>query len=367
MRKLRVGVIGAGMALEKLHYPAYQELADKYQIVALADVEVEKAKKWAQRLGLDPEKDSYRDYREMIMRDDIDVFDIMVPITDNYEVADIVAGAKKPIILEKPLAPTPEQAKACADLPGKYGIPIMIAENYRYNEEVDKIRDMVRTEKVGKPVYFIQNRVVYFPVDMLSSNKFPATEWRQHPRFPGGAILDSGVHDMAMLRHVFGAVDKVHALGVPQDDDFAPYAVINVNMRFMSGVTGQFSFYSAGMEAQRPLVGLRVFCRGGMIYLEERDCGIINVFHNDGRSEQIPYRPQRGYYNELLNFYNAAIGKEPLSVTPEMEYGDAMTIFAILESARTGAVVEVDRGDSYIPAYMTQAPGAQPYRTEFMQ
>ena len=49
---------------------------------------------------------------------------------------------------------------------------------------------------------------------------------------------------------------------------------------------------------------------------------IYNVTHNDAH-ELIRYRPQRGYYNELLNYYNAAIGKEPISVTPEMEFGDA--------------------------------------------
>lgn len=354
MQKLRVGVVGAGLALEKLHYPAYQELADKYQIVALADVDIEKARSWAGRLGLNPEKDAYGDYREMMKRNDIDAFDIMVPITDNFEAADVVAKAGKPIILEKPLAPTPEQARACAELPKKYNIPVMIAENYRYSEEVNIIRDMIRTEKAGKPVYFMQNRVIFFPGDMKQQNKFPTVLWRQHAKFPGGAVLDTGVHDVAMLRHVFGAVEKLQAFGVPQNDEFAPYAVVNVNMKFMSGVTGQFSFYCAGQEMQRPLVGLRIFCANGMIYLEERDCGVINVSYSDGRSEQVPYRPRRGYYNELLNFYNAAVGREPLSVTPEMEYGDAMMIFRILESVGTGEVLGVDRDEGYMPSYMAE-------------
>ncbi|KJS17532.1 MAG: oxidoreductase [Peptococcaceae bacterium BRH_c4b] len=367
MQKLRVGIIGAGMALEKLHYPAYQELSDQYQIVALADVEVEKARSWAGRLGLNLEKDAYGDYREMMKRTDIDAFDIMVPINDNFEVADVVAKAGKPIILEKPLAPTPEQARVSAELPKKYNIPVMIAENYRYNEEVDIIRDMIRTEKVGKPVYFMQNKVVFFPGDMKQQNKFPTVEWRQHAKFPGGAILDTGVHDMAMLRHVFGAVEKLQAFGVPQNDDFAPYAAVNVNIKFMNGVTGQFSFYSAGKEMQRPLVGLRIFCTNGMIYLEERDCGTINVSYNDGRLEKVPYRPQRGYYNELLNFYNAAMGKEPLSVTPEMEYGDAMMIFKILESAKTGEVLDVDHDDSYMPAYMAEEQARQARSRDYVQ
>jgi len=42
--------------------------------------------------------------------------------------------------------------------------------------------------------------------------------------------------------------------------------------------------------------------------------------------------------------HKASLGEEALSVTPELEFGDAMTIFAILESARTqGTIVSVDK------------------------
>ncbi|WP_066635977.1 Gfo/Idh/MocA family protein [Desulfolucanica intricata] len=344
MKKIRLGIIGTGMALEKLHYPALQQLSDKYEIAALCDIKREKALAWANRLKLNP-GNVYTDYKEIARRPDIDAFDIMVPIELNYIVTEAVASiARKPIICEKPLAPTPEQARAHAELPKKYGIPIMIAENYRHNEEINMLRDMVRNKKVGDIVYFIQNRVVFFPGDMYK-DKFPATEWRQHPDFPGGAILDTALHDLAALRHIFGPVKSLQAFGVPQNDDFSPYAVINVNIKFNSGVIGQFAFYCAGKEMQRPLVGLRIFGKHGMIFLEERDCGIINVAFNDGHSEQIPYQVQRGYYNELLNFYNAVIGKEPLSVTPETELGDTLMVFDILRSIREEAVVPVDKAE----------------------
>jgi len=94
-----------------------------------------------------------------------------------------------------------------------------------------------------------------------------------------------------------------------------------------------------------------MFGTGGMIYLEDRDCGTINVTHNDGGAERISYRPQRGFYNELLNFHNAAVGLEPISVTPEMEFGDAMTVFAILDSIRQGSIIKVDRDTEYSPDY----------------
>jgi|GEM_PF-6409473 len=42
MQKLKVGIIGAGMAFERLHYPAYQQLAGRYEIVAVCDLDREK-------------------------------------------------------------------------------------------------------------------------------------------------------------------------------------------------------------------------------------------------------------------------------------------------------------------------------------
>lgn len=354
MDKLKVGIIGTGLAFARLHYPAYQELADKYEIVALCDSEPDKTRPWAERLGLGG-NNVYTDYRPMLWRGDINVFDIMVPIEHNFRVTEDVARAiahqpGRAIICEKPLAAGYEQARTHAELPRRYGVPIMIAENYRYSEEINIIRDLVGQKRIGDTVYFIHNRVTCFPENM-QKNKFAREEWRQHPVFAGGVIMDTGVHDVAALRHIFGAIDKLQSFGVPQSDDFAPYAVINVNMRFKNGVTGQFSFYCAGKEMQRPLTGLRIFGTAGMIYLEERDCGTINLAYNDGRAEQIQYRPQRGYYNELLNLYNAMTGRETISVTPEMEYGDAKTILDMLRSVKEGSTIAVDSEANYIPAY----------------
>ena len=353
MKILNVGIIGLGMAFERLHYPAYKQLAERYKIVALCDLEEAKAQKWASQLKLD-QNCIYTDFQAMLSRDDLDVIDIMVPIGKNFtvteEVAKRLAGQRKGIICEKPLAPTLEQAEAARDLARKYKIPIMIAENFRYNQEIDVIRDLVYTKRIGEVYYFMQNRVVDFPADMLQ-NKFPAKEWRQHPDFPGGAFTDTGVHDLAGLRHIFGPIDKLQAFGRPQAADFSPYSVLNVNLLFKSGITGQYTFFCAGKEMQRPLIGLRIFGTHGMIYLEERDCGTINLAFIDGYSEQIPYEVQKGYYNELINFHKALTGREPISVPPELEYGDLKTVQDILNSIHEGKIVSVDESNAYQPVY----------------
>ena len=87
---------------------------------------------------------------------------------------------------------------------------------------------------------------------------------------------------------------------------------------------------------------MRVFGIKGEIYLEEKSCGVINVAYRDGSREHVTYTPERGYYNELLNFYNTLTGTENISVTPEIEYGDVKMVFDILHSIETKQPVRVD-------------------------
>ena len=349
MTKIRMGIIGMGMAFERLHYPAFKKLEDKFEIVAVCDTERSKADKWQQGLGLTPE-DIYDDYQKMLTREDIDAFDIIVPIELNYEITEEVAKAGKPLICEKPLAPSPEDIKAARKLPQKYDVPILIAENYRYNEENNIIRDLVRKNEIGEIYYFIQNKAINFPEDMIK-DKFAAREWRQHPEFPGGVFYDTAVHDLAALQHIFGAVQKVHAFAREQNEDFSPYSVIQANLQFNNNITGQFTFFCRGQEAQKPLVGLRIIGSKGMIYLEERNSGVINITLNNGKKRKLSYRPGMGFYNELLNFYNAAVNKEPISVPPELEYGDAEVVFSLIRSIEKESVIPVGETAEYRPQY----------------
>jgi predicted dehydrogenase len=274
-------------------------------------------------------------------------------------VAEVLSGRSNPpaIIGEKPLAPTLEQAKAHMELAGKYGIPIMIAENYRYSEDVNIIRDLVREGHTGETAYFLYHRAHDFPGEMRGDT-FAAKEWRQHPEFPGGIFYDSGVHDMAALRHIFGGIDEVFAFGRRHDSTLGQLAIVQVNLRFLSGLTGQYTFYAGGPELVDPPAGFRIIGDKGQIYQADRNAGVIHLAYADGSAKEISYRPQRGFYNELLNLYNACTGKEPIAVTPEMAFDDAKTIFAILKSLAEGVPIPVpDYQGAYGHEETTQPAG----------
>ena len=347
-----MAVIGTGMAWGRLHFSALQELYEQYEVVALANPTQEKLVKAGEKIGLSKEH-LYTDYHDMLKKEEIDVVNIAVPISMNYKVSLDVAKAGKNLICEKPLAPTLEEAAHFIEFPKKYGIRIMIAENYRYNEEINIIRNLVEEKKIGNPLYFIYHNVVNFPEEM-KKDTFAGKEWRQYPDFPGGIFLDAAVHDMAAIRYIFGDMDKISAFGQPREDSFCPYTSIHSQFLFRNGLIGHFIYWTKGEESQKPAIGLRIFGTEGMIYLEDKNCGFINVFYNDGRHELIPFTPQRGYYNEFLNYYNSIMGKEEIQVPPIVEFGDTKTIFDILKAMETQQVIEVQSMGTYLTQDMNK-------------
>lgn len=338
MARIKIGVIGLGMAWERLHAPAFARLQDRFEIAAVCDTDMEKAKSTAAWLNLPPES-AYDNYSRMLLRSDISAIDTMVPIGENYECAEAVIKSGKHLLAEKPFAASPDAARALIRLRERMGVKVMVAENFRYDEENVLIKNLIADHRIGNPVYFIDNNVTEFQHDMLGDT-FARAVWRRHPEFKGGVLLDTGVHHIARQRFLFGNVLSLYASGRPTEADFSPYACVNAMLAFENHIAGHYSFYMTGRETQAPLTGLRIFGTNGEIYLEERACGYVNVSYRDGYHEAISYTPDQGYYQELINFHNALVHNERIVSTPEKELGDIEIIFAMLESIERGESVQ---------------------------
>ncbi len=147
--KIRLGVIGIGMAWERLHYPALTQLADKYEIVAVCDSERSKAEGFGNSISL-PQSSIYDNFVPMLGRGDIDAVDVMVPIPENYEVYEAVILSGKNLIAEKPLASTPKSAEKLISLADKHNVKVMVAENFRYDEGNKILKEIITSGKIGE-------------------------------------------------------------------------------------------------------------------------------------------------------------------------------------------------------------------------
>lgn len=333
MDRIRIGLIGTGMAWEKLHRPAYDRLKDKFEITAICEKNKEKAENVAQTLGI-PSENIYGDYNEMLRSASIDAVDIMVPIANNFEIAKAAIHYNTNFICEKPYAESVKKAKQLIALAKHKKCKILVAENFRYSEENIIIKNLLKQNAIGRTMYFIDNHIRDFYSEM-TEDSFSAKEWRQHPSFKGGVFLDSAVHYIALYRFLFGNIRDIYATGVLSNDEFCEYNCINSILTFENSVTGHVAYLNNSTESQHPKVGLRIFGSEGEIFLEEKMCGCVNYTLKNGESKQIYYTPDEGYYNEILNFYNALTNDEEIISTPEKEIGDIQTVFDILDSIKT--------------------------------
>jgi len=355
LERVKLGILGLGLAWERLHGPALARLQDKFEIVAVCDIDTEKAQSVAAFLNLPPDA-AYSTHHRMLSHPNMEAVASLVPIGENFECAAAVIKSGKHLITEKPLAHTPEAARELVKLKDRAKTKMLVAENIRYEEENAIIKSLISDGHIGNPVYFIDNHVVEFKKE-AETGGFAQTDWRQHPNFSGGVILDSGVHHVARMRYLFGDALSISAHGRSSSIEFSPYSCINALFTFDDGIAGHYSFFMTGKETQAPFVGLRIFGTQGEIFLEERECGFVNVSYRDGRpSEAIRYNPSQGYYHEFEDFYTAIRLGGRIDSTPEKALGDLETIFNLMESIKLNQVVKPTKNRSFerIPPHVSQ-------------
>ena len=98
---IRLGIIGTGLAVEKLHWPALKRMPDRFQVAAFCDLERANAEHFAGYSGASMAEYT-ADYHELLRREDVDAVLISLPIPLNYAVTRAAMEAEKEVICKKP-------------------------------------------------------------------------------------------------------------------------------------------------------------------------------------------------------------------------------------------------------------------------
>ncbi|HZC26053.1 MAG TPA: Gfo/Idh/MocA family oxidoreductase, partial [Actinopolymorphaceae bacterium] len=135
-RQVRLGLIGTGLAVEKLHWPALQRLHDRYVVTAFADHSSSQAKAFSSYSGVDMA--AYTpDYHELLARDDVDAVLITLPIPLLYAAARAALAAGKHVLCEKPTGTDESQARDFLALARDYpDRTVLIGENIFYRDDL---------------------------------------------------------------------------------------------------------------------------------------------------------------------------------------------------------------------------------------
>lgn len=188
--KLRMGIVGAGNIFRAEHVKPLLE-HEEVELVAVCDVNQERAEKVAKEYGI---PSVYSDYKELLLRDDIDLIDICTPNLYHSEISIAALNAGKHVFCEKPDAVNPEEAQKMADAAKANGKIMMAMRNNRFTPAARYLKRYIGEGNMGE-IYtgrcgWIRRRGIpgkggWFTTKELSG---------------GGPLIDLGVHfiDLAM-------------------------------------------------------------------------------------------------------------------------------------------------------------------------
>src|SRR5262245_61847462 len=230
MSPLRMAVIGVGH-LGQAHARVLAGLED-VELVGVADVSAAQARQVADRHSTR----AYTHYGPLL--DQADAACIVVPTCHHYSVATSFLERGIPLLIEKPIAPTVEQATELVDLARRKGVVLQVGHIERFNPAFVAL--------CGRPI----------------RPKF--VECERHGPFTGrstdiGAVLDLMVHDLDLLNALDGSeVTSVEAMGITvfggQED------LVNARLRFTSGCVAHVT---ASRISQHPKRRLRIWAPEG--------------------------------------------------------------------------------------------------------
>lgn len=197
--KLRVGLIGAGW-VTAYHLHAWQRLAGRAEVVAIADPATERCTARAAEFGI---ARSYADAAEMLAREELDAVDIAAPRAFHAELVRLAARHGVAILCQKPLAPTWQEAERLVAEIGD-GIRLMVHENWRFRAYYREIAGWIAEGLIGTP---FAARLSLVTDGMLpdAAGRYPALErqpfMRGETRMLASEVL---IHHLDTLRMLLG-------------------------------------------------------------------------------------------------------------------------------------------------------------------
>jgi predicted dehydrogenase len=332
---LRLGVIGAGLAVRLLHWPALARLRDRFQIVQLADVDHAAAEETARLVGSVP---ITTDYRELLANAEVDAVLLSLPIHLNAAVILDAVRAGKHVIAEKPLAASWEQGRDLVrDLAGA-PVVVAIAENFHFRPDLIQARAWMDAGRIGTPFMILAEGLHWSD----TSEGFAGTPWRWDHQYRGAVLTDAALHHAAGMRRLGGEVEQVQAFTRDIHPVLKGPDTAVINLRFRSGCLGSIIYSGAAQAAGGDFSGYRILGTAGAITVGERETCLLQPAADKGKGEvadRVPSEDGADYYNEFVDFYAAVREGRPPRVPPAEALRDLQIIMAALDSAEGRRVV----------------------------
>lgn len=231
MSPARIGIIGLGV-IGKAHFDVLFR-ASNAMAAAVADPTPE-ARAFARARGIP----AYEDYREMLDRESLDGVVVAVPNAEHVPVSQACVARGIAVLVEKPIAETLEAARLLCDVAARHKVPILVGHHRRHNAVVRRVRQGIGEGLIGRPV------VAAVMYDQLKPQSYFSVAWRRD-KAAGGPILINLIHEIDLLRFLYGEIVELQALASSATRGFDVEDTAGVLLRFENGAIGTISLTDA--------------------------------------------------------------------------------------------------------------------------
>jgi D-apiose dehydrogenase len=222
-RMIRIGLVGCGF-FARNHLNAWRQLAPEGAVLAaVCDSDANKGNAAAKEFGIGA---VHTDAAEMFAAEQLDAVDIVTQVRSHRPLVETALRAGVPTIVQKPFGSTLAECSAMTELSRSLGIPLAVHENFRFQQPMQKVREILATGEIGTPNWArIGFRTGY---DVYAGQPYLLTE----EKF---VINDLGTHVLDLARFFLGEVDYLGAEIQKRRPDLAGEDTATMLLRHKSG------------------------------------------------------------------------------------------------------------------------------------
>jgi len=225
-RSIRVAVAGAG-TIGQAHAAVLQRCAGA-TLAALVDPAALAARIAAQvGVPLYPSLDA------LFAQDRVDAVVLATPNALHVAQARRCMAAGLPVLLEKPIATTVQEAQSLVDAVERSGAKLLIGHHRAHSPIMAKAREVIEAGQLGRLVAVMGSAVFHKPAAY-----FAEAPWRSQAG--GGPILINMIHEVHNLRMLCGEISAVQAMASNAARGQTVEDTVAIGLRFANGALGSF-------------------------------------------------------------------------------------------------------------------------------
>jgi len=331
-QSLRWGLIGASTIAREWVIDAIRA-QPRNEVVAVLSTDAQRGADFAHERGI---PSSYTELSALLANPAVDA--VYISTTNELHKGQTLAAAAagKHVLCEKPLALSFADAREMVAACSKAGVVLATNHHLRNAATHRKIRELIRSGAIGKPLFARVFHAVYLPPHLQG--------WRLHkPEAGGGVILDITCHDADTLRFLLAA-EVVEAVALSQQAELASGQLedgVMAVLRFDNGVLAQlhdaFTVKHAG-------TGLEVHGTEGSVVarnvMTQRPAGEI-VLRNATGETAVAVEHENLYVRAVRAFNAAVAGQGQPAASGEDGVKSLAVALAVQEAARSGRRIAV--------------------------